>query len=97
MRSSSLIIGVPYFLCGIMEVACGVLRGVGMSITPMVVSILGACVLRIVWIATVFHRYRELRILYMSYPVTWTVTATVHFLCFFFLFLPKLRKITTCP
>ena len=92
-----LIIGVPYFLCGIMEVACGVLRGVGMSITPMIVSILGACVLRIVWIATVFHRYRELRILYLSYPVTWTVTATVHFLCFFFLFLPKLRKITTCP
>lgn len=80
------IVSVPYFLCGVMEVACGVLRGVGMSITPMIVAIIGACGLRILWIMTIFQRYHEMRILYLSYPVSWTITAAVHFLCFFLVF-----------
>lgn len=81
-----LIISVPYFLCGVMEVICGTLRGVGMSITPMIVAIIGACGLRILWIMTVFQRYHEMRVLYFSYPVSWTITAAVHFLCFFLFF-----------
>ena len=88
-----LIISVPYFLCGIMEVICGTLRGIGMSITPMVVSIIGACGLRILWIATVFRRYHEMRVLYLSYPVSWTITAAVHFLCFFLFFSSRARKV----
>ena len=88
-----LVISVPYFLCGIMEVICGTLRGVGMSITPMVVSIIGACGLRILWIATVFQRYHEMRVLYLSYPVSWTITAAVHFLCFFLFFSSRARKV----
>lgn len=77
-----LIILSTYFLCGIMDVMVGSIRGMGYSIMPMIVSLLGACGLRVVWIFTVFAYYRTPRILYISYPVTWTVTFLVHFVCF---------------
>ena len=60
----------------------GSLRGMGSSILPMVVSILGACVLRIVWIYTIFAMDRTLTTLYISYPVSWIITAAVHFICY---------------
>lgn len=77
-----LIILSTYFLCGIMDVMVGSIRGMGYSIMPMIVSLLGACGLRVVWIFTVFAYYRTPRILYISYPVTWIVTFLVHFVCF---------------
>lgn len=77
-----LIIFSTYFLCGIMDVLVGSIRGMGYSIMPMIVSLLGACGLRIVWIFTIFAFNRTPDILYISYPVTWTVTLLVHFVCF---------------
>ena len=77
-----LIIMSTYFLCGIMDVMVGSIRGMGYSIMPMVVSLLGACGLRVVWIFTVFALYRTPQVLYISYPVTWIVTFLVHFICF---------------
>lgn len=77
-----LIIFSMYFLCGIMDVLVGCIRGMGYSIMPMVVSLLGACGLRVVWIFTIFAHYRTLDILYISYPVTWTVTLLIHLVCF---------------
>lgn len=77
-----LIILSTYFMCGVMDVMVGCIRGMGYSIMPMVVSLLGACGLRVVWIFTVFAFYRSPQVLYISYPVTWTVTFLVHFLCF---------------
>ena len=77
-----LIIMSTYFLCGVMDVMVGSIRGMGYSIMPMVVSLLGACGLRVVWIFTVFAFYRSPQVLYISYPVTWTVTFVVHFVCF---------------
>ena len=71
-----------YFMCGVMDVMVGSIRGMGYSIMPMVVSLLGACGLRVVWIFTVFAFYRSPQVLYISYPVTWTVTFLVHFVCF---------------
>ena len=71
-----------YFLCGLMDVMVGQLRGVGYSIMPMIVSLTGACLLRIVWILTVFAQAHELTVLYMSYPVSWFVTFAIHFLCY---------------
>lgn len=71
-----------YFMCGVMDVMVGSIRGMGYSIMPMVVSLLGACGLRVVWIFTVFTFYRSPQVLYISYPVTWTVTFLVHFVCF---------------
>ncbi|MBR1892388.1 MAG: MATE family efflux transporter [Lachnospiraceae bacterium] len=76
------IICVPYFLCGLMDTVCGSLRGLGYSVLPMVVSLIGACGLRIVWIYTVFRVFHNLTVLYISYPVTWTITACVHLICY---------------
>lgn len=77
------IMGVCYFLCGLMEVGCGVMRGLGKSITPMIVSLLGSCVFRVVWIYTIFALFPTLEVLYISYPISWIVTAAAHFLfCF---------------
>lgn len=77
-----LYICVPYFLCGLMDVMVGVLRGMGYAIMPMIVSLTGACGLRVLWVFTVFAANRTLPVLYLSYPVTWTVTFMVHLICF---------------
>ena len=70
----------PYFLCGVMDALVGILRGLGSSVIPMITSILGACGLRLLWVAFVFPIYRTPACLYLSYPVTWTITALFHFL-----------------
>lgn len=75
------VIGTTYFLCGIMDVLCGSLRGMGTSLVPMVVSILGACVLRIVWIYGFLPEGYALRMLYLSYPISWFLTGLAHFVC----------------
>ena len=71
-----------YFICGWMDVLVGSLRGLGSSVIPMFVSLAGACGLRIVWIFTVFQWHHSLNVLYLSYPVTWVVTAAAHLICF---------------
>jgi len=73
---------VPYFLCGMMDVAVGVLRGIGYAVMPMLVSLTGACLFRVVWIYTVFQQYRTLPCLYISYPISWALTFCVHMICF---------------
>lgn len=74
-----------YFLCGVMEVLVGSLRGMGYSITPMIVSMLGACGLRLVWLATVFRieQFHTPDTVYLSYPVSWVITVAAHSVCFF--------------
>lgn len=76
------IIAAPYFICGIMDVMVCSMRGMGYSITPMIVSLTGICLLRVVWIFAVFPVFRSLETLYVSYPVTWTVTLTIHLICY---------------
>ena len=71
-----------YFLCGIMDVMVGGLRGMGCSLVPMLISIIGACVLRVVWVFTIFAAHRTLQVLYISYPISWAITACAHFVCF---------------
>ena len=71
-----------YFLCGIMDACCGMVRGLGAAWLPMIVSLTGACLLRIVWIKTIFVWVHTLEILYVSYPITWFITAAVHCICF---------------
>ena len=78
------IIATTYFLCGIMDVLSGMLRGMGESMLPMVVSMIGSCLLRVVWIYTIFAADRTLPVLYLSYPVTWIVTEAVHFICYLY-------------
>ncbi len=76
------IVNAPYFLCGLMDVMTGVLRGVGYSLLPMVVSLLGACAFRILWVATVFAATPTMQCLMLSYPVSWALTLTVLVLIF---------------
>lgn len=75
------IIGKFYFICGIMDVLVGVLRGLGYAVMPMIVSMIGACGLRILWIFTIFQMAPSIFILFLSYPVTWGITAFVHLIC----------------
>ena len=77
-----------YFLCGIMEIGTGALRAINKSAISMAVSIMGACGLRILWIYTVFAASHSVFTLFLSYPISWTVTA----LCLYGMFIHYMRK-----
>ena len=82
---------IPYFLCAFMEIFSGALRGIGYSFLPMIISLLGACAFRIIWIYTVFQQVRTMPCLLTSYPVSWIIT-TVVMAVFFFLLYKKVCK-----
>ena len=88
------IICSTYCLCGMMDVMVGCLRGMGYSIMPMLVSLSGACLFRVVWIYTVFQQYRSLETLYISYPISWALTFFVHLLCFGIVYRRLIKKLT---
>ena len=71
---------IPYFLCGIMEVMVGSLRGMGYAVFPMIVSLVGSCLLRIVWLQTIFRieRFQNIETVYIIYPISWTITVLAH-------------------
>ncbi|MCD8221243.1 MAG: MATE family efflux transporter [Clostridiales bacterium] len=71
-----------YFLCGLMDTMVGGIRGMGYSVMPMIVSLTGACLMRVVWIFTIFQVIHTLDILYLSYPVTWVITFLAHVVCY---------------
>ena len=75
------VICCTYLLCGIMDTLASSLRGLGYSVLPMVVSLVGSCLLRLVWIATIFQLNRTPFMLYISYPISWVLTAAVHLAC----------------
>ena len=78
------IIAGSYMLCGMMDVTSGSLRGMGYSFTPMVVSLIGVCLFRVVWVATVFQieAYHTIETIYYSYPISWSLTFAAHFVTF---------------
>ena len=76
------IICLTYFTCGIMDTLVGILRGMGYSVVPMIVSLAGACGFRILWIFTIFAWNRDLTVLYTSYPISWVITAAMHFITY---------------
>ena len=88
------VICTTYFLCGIMDTVVGALRGIGYSLMPMIVSLIGACGLRILWIFTIFQWHHSLWMLYISYPITWIVTATVHIICYILVRRRQLQRTT---
>lgn len=85
---------MPYFLCGIMDIMSGVLRGMGAATIPMIVCILGVCVLRVGWIATVFQSYHTLDCLFLSYPISWVVTFAALLVFFFVIWKRRVRQHT---
>lgn len=74
---------LPYFLCGLMDVSTGALRGLGASVIPMIISILGVCGLRIFWIYTIFQVYHTPQCLFFSYTVSWVITFLFQISAFF--------------
>ena len=77
---------LTYYLCGMMDVACGAIRGLGYSVTPTIVSLAGACGVRVLWIYTAFAANRSWFMLYLSYPVSWAVALLGHLICFIIFF-----------
>ena len=76
-----------YCTCGLMDCIVGNIRGMGYAVTPTVVSLLGACGLRIIWIFTIFRlpEFHTESMLFVSYPVSWIITFAVHMICFTFM------------
>ncbi len=78
-----LFLALPYFICGIMDTLVGALRGLGYSLFPMCVSLIGACLFRIIWIYTVFRQYHTIEVLFISYIISWVMTAGAHLVTYF--------------
>lgn len=78
------IILTTYFLCGIMDCLTANIRGFGSSLAPSIISIFGACILRIVWIFTVFQipQFHTLFCLFLAYPLSWTITSLMLAVCY---------------
>ncbi len=85
---------LPYFLCGMMDATTGSLRGLGSSILPMIISIVGACALRVVWIYTVFQipQFHTPRGLLVSYPISWVLTFAAQMLAFLIVLRKHMKK-----
>ena len=75
---------VPYFLCGIMDLIPGALRGMGHSAVPMILSVIGTVGIRVLWIYGFFPQHRSLQFLFISYPGSWIATIVMQAVCFYF-------------
>ncbi|MBQ4617710.1 MAG: MATE family efflux transporter [Clostridia bacterium] len=78
------IMAVSFVLAGMMDVMVGSLRGLGYSVMPMIVSLIGVCALRLVWIFTLFQMpmFHSVEMLYITYPISWGLTLVAHTTCF---------------
>lgn len=90
---------LPYFLCGLMDVATGALRGMGASFVPMVICVLGVCGIRVGWIYTIFQlpQFHTPQCLYFSYMFSWTVTFLCEIAAFFVVYRKHIREDTPEP
>ena len=75
---------VTYFMCGLMDLFPGALRGMGYSAVPMLLSVIGTVGTRVVWIFWIFPKHRELDVLFISYPASWLVTIILQVICYYF-------------
>ena len=85
---------VPYFLCGIQNVIPGTARGMGYSVVPTLITVIGVCALRIVWIATVCQlpACSSIQWVYASYGFSWTVTSISHYIYYRFAYKKTLKE-----
>ena len=88
---------LTYFLCGIMDVMNGMMRGMGSSFASMIITILGVCGIRIGWIYTIFRipKYHSVISLYLSYPISWAITFAVEIIVFLILFKKKKKLMSS--
>lgn len=73
---------LPYVSCGMMDVMSGMMRGMGKTVVPMIVTLVGVCVVRVLWLTFIYPLNPVPGMVYVSYPMTWTLTSIVHVLCF---------------
>ncbi len=85
-------ISLPHCLCGLMDVGSGILRGLGKSLMPTLVSLVGSCALRVVWVYTIFAMYGTPESLFISYPITWVLTGAVHYIMCFFIIRKRIKE-----
>lgn len=90
-RSRLMIVGLPYFLCGLMDVGSGFLRSIGYSFNSLIVTFFGSCVFRIAWVYTVFEKFHDIRVLYLVFPISWFITSATLFAMFFFCYKKEKR------
>ena len=78
------IICATYALCGMMDVMGNAIRGIGHSVLPMIITLLGACGIRLLWISTIFliPKFHSCNTIFVSYPISWTATFIAHIICF---------------
>lgn len=107
------IVAIPYFLCGIMEIFVGALRGMGQSLIPMISALIGVCGGRLMWIAVVFNKIKDLahihflsfdlsplQVLMLAWPVAWIATSTMHLIVLIFTYkrnINRIKKLETIP
>ena len=92
-------IALPYFICGLMDVSTGALRGLGASLTPMLISVMGVCGIRIAWIYTIFQmpQFHTPECLYLSYVISWTATFVFQTIAFITIFKKRVREDHSIP
>lgn len=86
-------VALPYFLCGLMDVTTGAIRGIGASISPMIITVLGVCGFRIGWILTIFkiEQFHTPECLYFSYPISWLATFLFELLAFYIIYKRRVK------
>ncbi len=84
--SRLLIMGCSYFISSLMDCTIAALRGLGKTIIPMILLVLGSCIFRIIWVYTIFGHFKTIESLYLLYPVSWLLTATIVILYFIYIY-----------
>ena len=88
-----LFICAPYFVCGVMDVLTGLLRGMGCSTLPMIITVGGVCGFRLLWIYTVFAHYHTPEVLFVSYLISWVITAIAQAILYFVVQARLMKKV----
>ena len=89
--SRNLVVMLPYGMCGVMEVYAGVQRGLGKGLSPTIITLLGVCLFRILWVHTAFRAVMTIEMLFLSYLISWSATALAHYICYRY-YLGKMMK-----
>ena len=87
-----MMLNIPHFLCGVMDVINGALRGLGASLSPTLITLTTACGFRILWLTTIFEKYKTLTMVYIIYPISWGISAVALAVLFFALYRSQLKK-----
>ena len=84
-----------YGLDALMDVQVGSIRGIGYNIAPMLVTLVGACLFRLVWLGTVFQipAYHTIEMVYIVYPISWVITSIAHMIAFHFAYRRTMRRV----